>query len=383
MATSELWQPNEKQIERLHKCLGEIDEEIRSPLPSRAWLSVALNACFWASLQVDEGRHVQGSLVFVTPDDCVQHLKFTKAEELNTKRIRELSQAVRSDGAALAATETGIWGVALQFPRDAVFLSFVGPGQLLLRRGERVLASVVGRDLVEHPDLDQVLMAAFPNLAAQGLRETIIDASVLMRQMGHGGAIAFVKELGDEIDSHLAIDKDTRYRNWAVETLAESELKNVPDNLELQARVDLERTYRKQAEVRLLEDIVQLTAIDGLLVLDDELRVLSVGAKIKAPDKPAQIELLNFPNQSRQFLRSIDELGGTRHQSAARLVWAKGDAIVLVVSQDGRSSLMARVADTGDSAVRVLRGFERTIPLDATTLRFGHYARSVAIAKWA
>jgi len=107
--------------------------------------------------------------------------------------------------------------------------------------------------------------------------------------------------------------------------------------------------------------------------------VLAFGAKIIGGGRENtvhRIELLEFPDYRPKFVR-LEKLGGTRHQSAARYAANHAGVLVLVVSQDGRSSIMhSGLDESGSLSVRVYRGFEQGIPLDADTLRFGHYVQA-------
>lgn len=376
MATHDVWQLDFAQVERIHQRLLGLDLRYHHALPDLAWLRSATEACFWASLEVEEGRGILGSVASAAPDDCVQRIRLANAVELGADRIRDLLPAVRPGGAALASIGPEIWGIALQLPHDAFFITIVGPGQLLFRCGERVISSLSGGALVDLPDLHEVLGNLFPRLAEYELRKVVIDASLLMRKIGHGGTIAFLEELGEGLAPNRLIDAGSRYRTWVEETFAEEELKNAPNDKEVQARTALEREYREQAKARLLRDIVQLTATDGLLALGEDLSVLCFGAKIESLTAPSQIELFDFASRAPRSVR-IEELGGTRHQSAARLAWSRqDDVLVLVVSQDGRCSLLARVDAAEGPVLRVLRGFERAVPPDIMTLRFGSFATS-------
>jgi hypothetical protein len=110
--------------------------------------------------------------------------------------------------------------------------------------------------------------------------------------------------------------------------------------------------------------------------------VLQFGAKIIEAQKGAAIkfQLVEFPCnvEGCSGRDDLEDLGGTRHQSAARLAALRPDVMILVVSQDGRASLMAQTGNT--KVVRILRGFERALPPE-TTLRFGSYVRVSGTAR--
>jgi hypothetical protein len=375
MPATDVWQLNPSQVARVYERLLSLDRRFSHRLPDLAWLTAGLEACFWASIQSEEGRSIRGSLAYAAVDDCVQRIVLEQPVELSADRLRDLLPAVRPGCAALAASGAAVWGIALQVPHDAFFITIVGPGQLLLRCGERVLASLHGRVLTELPDLDVLLASSFPRLAPAQLRNVVVEASLLMRKIGHGGTIAFINAIGEGLAVNREIHAGSRYKTWSDETLAEATLKDEPENREMKARAELEREHRARAKALLLRDVVQLTATDGLLGLRDDLSVLCFGAKIEVGDEPPAVEVLDFGTLEPQS-SMVADLGGTRHQSAARFAWSRADdALVLVVSQDGRCSLMGRaLSRSGGPVLLVFRGFERALPPDMMTLRFGSFA---------
>jgi hypothetical protein len=87
--------------------------------------------------------------------------------------------------------------------------------------------------------------------------------------------------------------------------------------------------------------IADLSSVDGCVVLDQELKVFGFGAKIKAQLPPDGTGHRPFFRNGE--LRSTNEfmgsIGGTRHQSAARICHAHHEAVVYTVSQDGGVNL--------------------------------------------
>jgi DNA integrity scanning protein DisA with diadenylate cyclase activity len=67
--------------------------------------------------------------------------------------------------------------------------------------------------------------------------------------------------------------------------------------------------------------------------------------------------LVSTPFENDQpAVESLSDLGGTRHQSAAHFICEQKDAIAIVVSQDGRVSLMKW--DYEEDMLRVMRPAE-------------------------
>ena len=102
--------------------------------------------------------------------------------------------------------------------------------------------------------------------------------------------------------------------------------------------------------------------------------VLAFGARIVGAvtkRDAIQIELFEAPQYQRAS-RKLEDLGGTRHQSAVHYAAKYAGAFVLVVSQDGRASVIQRPSGS-EPIVRVYRGFEAALPLDADTLTYGRF----------
>lgn len=108
-----------------------------------------------------------------------------------------------------------------------------------------------------------------------------------------------------------------------------------------------------------LRVIGRLTAIDGATVISYELDVLAFGVKIRAKsenEKPNTV-LISEPFKDSQRRESpLQEVGGTRHQSAAQFVFDQKDAVAFVASQDGRLSVMRWEPEEG--RVSVIRPVE-------------------------
>jgi DNA integrity scanning protein DisA with diadenylate cyclase activity len=85
--------------------------------------------------------------------------------------------------------------------------------------------------------------------------------------------------------------------------------------------------------------IAGLTAVDGAVVLTDRYALLGFGAKIVRRKGWPQVERVTItePLEGAQpALVNPEQLGGTRHFSAAQFIQDQRDAVALVASQDGR-----------------------------------------------
>jgi hypothetical protein len=98
----------------------------------------------------------------------------------------------------------------------------------------------------------------------------------------------------------------------------------------------------QEAISRTVDAIAGLTAVDGAVVITDQHELLGFGAKItrrKGWGGVEQVTVTEPIEGGAAVLAHPEELGGTRHQSAAQFVHDQRDAVALVASQDGRFTI--------------------------------------------
>jgi hypothetical protein len=100
----------------------------------------------------------------------------------------------------------------------------------------------------------------------------------------------------------------------------------------------------QEALTRAVDSIAGLTAVDGAAVITRHHDLLGFGAKIARRKGWAQIEDVTVTEPIEGGTASLvrpEQLGGTRHLSAAQFVHDQRDSIALVASQDGRFTVFA------------------------------------------
>ena len=93
---------------------------------------------------------------------------------------------------------------------------------------------------------------------------------------------------------------------------------------------------------RIIDWVAGLTAVDGAVIVNDRYELLGFGAKIGRRRGSAQVEQITLTEPIQGQVPALvhpEELGGTRHLSAAQFVHDQHDAIALVASQDGRFTI--------------------------------------------
>ena len=190
---------------------------------------------------------------------------------------------------------------------------------------------------------------------------------------GHGGAILIVPDTNSALQETLnpfpyQLEKpDTGVREFIRGEIEEtqrqgavlSELEASGLSPELKARI-YSTAPRSNHWIPLdaIRSMASLLAVDGALVVTRDLTLLGFGAKI-AFDKDTEVPICTFPptaGRHEVVMRRLEDLGGMRHQSAARFAFANKDAFAIVVSQDRHVSLMYWESEL--DAVSVVRNAE-------------------------
>ena len=99
--------------------------------------------------------------------------------------------------------------------------------------------------------------------------------------------------------------------------------------------------YLRTLNQSLLRRVADLSLIDGAVVMDLDLCLLGFGAKLLFGPEDFAVTTLNAVTGELRELVALEDLGGARHQSAARFVRGNQTAEAFVVSQDGRLSLFS------------------------------------------
>jgi hypothetical protein len=99
---------------------------------------------------------------------------------------------------------------------------------------------------------------------------------------------------------------------------------------------------RFEQRLSLLKSIGHLAAVDGAVLLNSNLQVLGFGAFVNIPKQQPEVAYL-----SPEGFATIEprHLGGGRHRSAVQFCLDYAPAAAVVVSEDGRISLMVAGAD--------------------------------------
>lgn len=313
---------------------------------ARSQLAALVNALFWASITTEEGRPIEG-IVSLCPPDHQNASSFEEPVAVSRESLVRLLTALPVTALAVYPSGSGcrIWGYLHQWPFFEPTIRIVGPGSLVVL-GQHDTHAVLSEGRVRIPprpvgffNLAHILETNLEvNEQNDRLRLTFALQMMMlaMQRHGHGGTILMGPTTGDEWlksvqASHVFQAPTTSHLCQLMQDIAALQAARVADGVD---------AHREQFR-RSLDRTGQLTAVDGALVLREDLTVVGFGAKLVVDGEEFSVARRDALISSPLDPCALSDLGGTRHQSAARFVRQHPDCSVLVSSQDGRMTLFS------------------------------------------
>jgi len=325
-------------------------QEHLAPLPDAETIEAVIDAAFWASLRREEGYAPRISLAFLSRQEALHPLILEQPLPLGPSALTRVAPAVERPGIHLGVwrdrDELCVWGTTRTIPVLCFVLEVTAPGLLVVKhhRGEEsrkfVNVAVLEGDQIKvvderassQPDCPALLTSLLgfdsPVSWVQSVN-TMVQMAVSMRAHGRGGSL-------------LVVPAGTE--SWRESIVQPIPYAVSPPFLELanlsQEAVDqTERHAWREALGPTVAAAAGLTAVDGAVVLTDRYELLGFGAKIarrKGCPQVEQVTLTEPIEGATPALTHPEQLGGTRHLSAAQFIQDQRDAVALVASQDGR-----------------------------------------------
>jgi hypothetical protein len=363
----------------------------RAQLLTREQVSMLVDAAFWASLRLNEGRITCFSVTVTAPESSCAPLLFADPVPYDESQIAKLAPALPQGGCigvSREGDELGIWGFCRVRPGswlDAITVDVWEPGTVRVCVGPfQPFAVLDGRS--------NSIMAGSPNFLADYLRLVlgkllptgdILETQAVWREClalkdlarmtlaeGHGGAVLIVpNETGTWLESLKPFAYKLASPDTTIPDLIRMELDQAQaqgETLHRLSATDLEEELKasimaamgpRSAEIgRRIGAIASLAGVDGAIVITRDLQLVGFGAKIAVGgDVTPQVRMYE-PGSQEGVCSPFENLGGTRHQSAARFAGRNRDTVALVISQDRYLSVMHW--DEGTNSVSVLRKAE-------------------------
>lgn len=340
--------------------------------PSRPQFDGLLRACFAASAEQEEGRRVEFTVFFDAKAELSDY-NFLDRPELSAGVLARLSAALDPLRSYLCVTGeadglkiVGIrhWGDHRSFVRAGgnpshVVIRVAAPGVFVVRYDTKILltywrGSVARYEMSDKPHRAAVdaLLRSIPNADA-GLYAKAQDALVYlaewMLRLKHGGTLLVVPP-GSKWKSLVSTARFATAD--PVQRVANALSASVhgrptgPVELDDRARrLKMAEFPHENPDLQLaveLEWLAQLTATDGMTVVDTNLNLCGFGLFFSMSSEKVSVEIVDPYAPGTRDAREVASLGGARHQSAAVTCHALPDATAIVASQDGTLTAMRR-----------------------------------------
>jgi len=378
------WKDSQTELARLnHTEFGRV-----RPLPSEAAVREMLDVAYAASQLDEEGRRVRFSLAFIAPEGaralrCDTFL-FQTPLSFHPERVAKVALATELSRTAIGVRSTTgdnleIWGllhygqhqtgVDLEHSPTFFTVRALRPGTFTVHFDERLLM-LFSRDHWHLFDSKLDLLGTLRDRAGidAAVARDLCSLGQRMLRHGHGGTI-----LVSEPDATMHGVR--LHPSFASKDHAQSMLKNALAEHQRAAMGELrpanvsETQYvRRRLEIEdrhdaALDFIAQLTAIDGAVVLFDDLSLRGFGATIATSEQAMgeKVVVEDPRTPGRETRATVARLGGNRHRSAACFCAQQtGRALAFVASQDGDLSFFMRRTD---GLVQCLRPYELGVGL--------------------
>jgi len=399
MTESAFFRPDNEAVARIHEQVAQLvkikgDHTSAASLLSPEQIAALVETAFLASLRFNEGRLTRVCVAVATAEELPGAFAFAKTVAYDESQIEKLAPAVPRDGCLVVSLENEslrTWGFARNQPgpwTNAIIIQILDPGIIQVGVGpSQRFAILNGRSNpcigATRDTLAGFLFGIFrktrptgDSLAATALwREcsALVNLVRMIAADGHGGTLLIVPSdagkwsqslrpfeyrfAGPDATLPAAMQKELDDHMEQATALMELEKGNFSD--ELKVRLTAAASWRPRAISEGVPAIASLARVDGAVVLTRDLKVIGFGAKIdvsgSAPEAP-RFHMFGLEPDRNLVPVPPEDLGGTRHQSAARFVDANRDSVAIVISQDRRVSLM--YCNDPSNPVNVVRNAE-------------------------
>jgi hypothetical protein len=274
------------------------------------------------------------------------------------RELTKLAPAVGATGAALlvAPSERGelkIWGLR-ERSRAPLSVRIIDPGSIVVKFTETNVAAISRSEAIHIRD--PLLTRSSVIWSRFGSKEegeeydqwrdprinAILETVKGMRSLGHGGTLVIVPTVSRWQDS---VRQPVSYSGSVPYSPFREPILKLKEMIGKQGHTWSEEMYWWTGVNEACRMLSHLTAVDGATLVTYDLDILGFGVKLQpAPNSVEPRRIFNVdPLDHENWIAEVklEQLGGTRHQSAARFVADQQDAIAFVVSQDGDVSAFA------------------------------------------
>jgi hypothetical protein len=365
-----------------HDAIKPLHEKYEAAVKQASWTGIekppldiekfgcVIEQTFWASLTQEEGRFHNFSIQIEEPKIHLSGIPaaapYCFATHISFEKLSKLSPALENTGNSFRVwfdeiNQPYIHGFDSDGSSNLVIKSFSAGELLFCFPFPNVSKAILTGSRIEFIKNFKVFSDFFgqDKPKYESLLKRIANS---MRNHGHGGTLLIVNQgsetneldeyefpVGENICLKDSIDNPnappTAYKALGCELQRHHFAPENPETLSIDElnKIISDPKYDQEVYVknRIVNLLSQLTAIDGATIINSDFEVLGFGAKITVQEKTNEIEVTEPFENSEYESKNLPELGGTRHQSAARFVFnQKENALAIVASQDGKISVM-------------------------------------------
>ncbi len=346
---------------RLHTHFSSHQQVDRAPgsiavetVPDEAAIEAMIDTAFWASLRREEAYTPKISLAFLTPADTDHPLVFERPLPLDPAVLTRVSPAVERPGIHLGVSyldgQLRVWGTVQAIPVHCFVVEVIEPGLIVVKHrrsrdatkfvnvvvleGDRI--KVIDEKASAMPDCPTLLstLLGFESRESwNGSINVLVQLAVSMRAHRRGGLLILVPPGTDA------------WRDSIVQPIPYAARPPFAELAHLlQDSADSSHPQWMESLNRAVDAVAGLTAVDGATLMTSSYEVLAFGAKIVRRRGQPVVEQMTVTEPvegNEPIVINPTTFGGTRHLSAAQLVYDQRDSVALVAGQDGRFTVFA------------------------------------------
>ena len=344
-------------------------------------LQSVLEACFFASLEAEEGRTHDFAIAITPPtaamsESVVGRLPpdvfaqtYSFANHISIDKLPKIAPAVAIGGQRIGVWFEGddakIWGFlgtgtrvscalqirTFQAGQLGVFVPLSATKQIYLisaTRAEPISGSLSlaellfnEEDLNQRRSPDHITKLRYCGRIPRWTR-LLMDIANRMRKHGHGGTLLIIPREDTVNILQSSFKPVEMVPESSFEYLSQKLVKEEDEGLYAYQRnvpnYSLPWSFDNEAQL-----FAQATAVDGATIITKDFNLIAFGAKIEKASQavPQQVLISEpFDDSHRPTPKPLSDLGGTRHQSAAQFVFDQHNAFAIVASQDGKLSVV-------------------------------------------
>lgn len=404
-----LFDPAGDTIKRIHAQYLDFEQRKRFALKdytpglfaaddlSEITLSSIVDTIFWSSLRSNEGRSTRVCVTYVSPGNCNSAIAFVMPIQFDPTQITRLAPAIPETGCLVVFAGINglqIWGYCSKRPSiymRSVTVEAIDPGIVQVGVGKATrFAVLTGQSAYylggDGTQFEKYLETIITNRQPIEGDNTVDRLQLICKSYGelvsliladgHGGTIIIVPEndyswsesinpfpyryAAPNVEEQISLKTNLDMLLFEEKLMKDIEDKGIPG--EIKIGMELVIGYRQEnaweGMDRIALNAASLARVDGAVVMSYSYAVLGFGAKLTAGMPPDAAIKIVRPQSGVGAMKNatMEELGGTRHQSAACFAALNKKTMALVVSQDRHLSIMHWDEDM--DSVKVIRNAE-------------------------